>query len=560
MKKCLSAILLLAMSIGLGAADYKVVFRKMAEAVKGNERFPIVAENVFGERIYAYRGSDAYAHYLYYKNGKWTGGGRVPGSPQFDDYWFSDIVADSTGRFHYVCEEADHAMFYAHFQKGQWTPMRLIDTRHEATLALAVRSNDTVVLVAPFITRNPKGVTKDVLVGTKREDANNFTGFKNVTNDFGSSTMVDAAIDAQDNTWISYKGTVIKGTGESLQAMLLGLDKNNNRIYFKNVSGMDDPAWCWYPRIAINSDGLIMVTWIMSQQRMYFYRLYDPAKDKWTEVKALAPGTTSPWPFMYNKLLARGTDFFWIGLNPGRTLSLHKYDAKKNDWDKVADVSQGGVNWFSACNSRDSILVSYESMTSPASCFLATVTVAPLGPPPSRISGKVTEDSAGVSGVVLTGFPVDTVTDSSGSYSATVKSGWTGKVTPVKEGRAFAPASREYVDVTADKTGQDYAAFPPVNSVANLRAVKRIERGFFHGYTLYALTWEANPENNEHNIAISAQRVYRKARTENNSKWVRIIELSGTALKYEDLNVRADSDYVYAVTCVNDKGFESPIY
>ena len=100
-------------------------------------------------------------------------------------------------------------------------------------------------------------------------------------------------------------------------------------------------------------------------------------------------------------------------------------------------------------------------MTSPASCFLATVTVPPLGPPPSRISGKVTEDSAGVSGVALTGFPVDTITDDSGSYSATVKSGWTGKVTPVKEGRAFAPASREYVDVTADKTGQDYAAFPP---------------------------------------------------------------------------------------------------
>ena len=90
--------------------------------------------------------------------------------------------------------------------------------------------------------------------------------------------------------------------------------------------------------------------------------------------------------------------------------------------------------------------------------------------------------------------------------------------------------------------------------------MKRIERGFFHGYTLYALTWEANPENTEHNIAISAQRVYRKARTEDNSKWVRIIELSGTVLKYEDLNVRSDSDYVYAVTCVNDKGFESPIY
>lgn len=560
MKKCLSAILLLALSVGLGAADYKVVFRKMAEGIKGNQRFPNVAENAQGERIYTFRGSDAYAHYFYYKNGTWTGGGRVPGSPQFDDYWFSDIVADSTGTFHYVCEEADHTMYYAHFQKGEWTAMRVIETRHEATLAMGVRSNDTIVLVAPLITRNPKGVTKDVLVGTKPLGAANFKGFKNVTNDYAPSTMVDAAIDANDNTWISYKGVFFKGESETMQATLLGLDKNNNRIYYKNVSGMDAPAWCWYPRIAINSDGLIMVTWMMSQQRTYFYRLYDPAKDKWNEVKALAAGTTSPWPFMYNKLLARGADFFWIGLNGNRSLSLHKYDAKKDDWAKVADVSQGGVNWFSAYNGRDSILVPYESMTSPASCFLATVTVAPLGPPPSKISGKVRQDSTGVSGVVLTGFPVDTVTDSTGSYSATVKSGWTGKITPVKEGLAFAPASREYVDVTKDQAGQDYAAFPPVSSVANLTAVKRVERGFFHGYTLYALTWEANPENIAHNIAISAQRVYRKARTEDNSKWVRIIELSGTVLKYEDLNVRSDSDYVYAVTCVNDKGFESPIY
>lgn len=480
MKKCLSAILLLALSLGLRAAEVKVEFRKMAEGTTGNQRAPMIAENARGERIYTFRGSDRYAHYFYYKNGTWSGGGRVPGSPQFDDYWYSDIVADSTGTFHYVCEEADHAMYYARFQNGAWTaPLRKIDVRHEATLALGVRSDDTIVLVAPLVARNPKGMTKDVLVGTKPKAAGNFSGFKNVTNDYEPSTMVDAAIDAKDNTWISYKGVFFKGQEETMQAVLLGLDKNNKEIYFKNVSGQE-AAWCWYPRLAINSDGLIMVTWIMSQARTYFYRLYDPAKDKWTEVKALAAGTTSPWPLMYNKLLARGPDFFWVGLSGNRTLALYQYDAEKNAWNKLADVSQGGANWFSACNGADSILISWESQTSPASCYLTTVTA-------------------------------------------------------------------------------DFKPIIRIQSVANLKVEKHVERGFFHGYTLNVLAWEANPVNTENEIVIAAQKVYRKLRTEDASKWALLTQLAADVRTYEDRNIPAGSDYVYAVTCVDDKGVESPI-
>jgi len=701
MKKCLSAILLLTLSLGLRAADVKIEIRRMAEGTSGNQRSPMIADNTRGERIYTYRGSDRYAHYFYYRNGTWTGGGRVPGSPLFDDYWYSDIVADSTGKFHYVCEEADHSMFYAHFQNSAWTPLRKIDVRHEATLALGVRSDDTIVLVAPMMTMNPKGVTKDVLVGTKPEGASNFSGFKNVTNDIEPSTMVDVAIDAQDNTWISYKGAFFNPAGETMQTVLLKLDKKNKEIYFKNVSGQEG-AWCWYSCVAINSDGQVMVTWMMSQQRTYFYRLYDSAKNKWNEVKAIAAGPVTPWPLMYNKLLARGQDFFWVGMNGSRVLSLYKYDAGKDAWDKLADVSQGGAKWFSACNGADSILISWESMTSPASCYLTTVTGKPIEPQLSKISGKVKNNSNGESGVTLTGLPENPTTDSLGNYSTSVENGWTGTVIPYKSDYRFLPSFREYVDpVKSDQTGQDYNAIaqfnltinatsggtttpppatyphdlnsrvtvkanpdsnyrfdkwtgdasgssnpmtltidkdktitanfikqfnltitatsggtttpPPatypydlnssvtvtaipdlnyrfdkwtgdasgsgnpmtltidraktitanfirIQSVANLNVEKRVERSFFSGYILNALTWEANSKNAEMGLTVSAQRVYRKARAEDNTKWARIVELAGAVLKYEDRKVPSDSDYVYAVICVDDKGNESAIY
>ena len=560
MKKFLSAILFLALGIGLQAADIKVEIRKMTEGAAGNQRFPVVAHNARGERIFAYRGGDSYVHYYRYRNGTWTNGGRIPGSPQFDDFWFSDIVTDSTGTFHYVCEDADSAMYYAYFQDGAWAPMSKVDIRHEATLALGVQSDDTIVLVSAMITRSDKGVTKDVILGTKRKEEKQFSRFKNVTQDFESSTMVDAAVDAKDNVWIAYKGAFLeKGGGETLQAVLLGQDKTFKGFFFKNVSGQEN-AWCWYARVAVNSEGKIMVTWFMSQQLQYFYRLYDPETRKWTEVKSIMSGPRSPWPTMYNKILARGTDFYWVGLAGDRYAKLFKYDAKKDAWTKLADVSNAAANWCSAASTYDKILIPWDSLAEPTSCYLTSVSVTPAGPPPVEISGKVLADSVGLEGVTLTGLPGNPETDSSGNYEAFVTSDWTGTVVPVKPEWAFSPASRTYTKITDAQTGQDYAAFPPISSVANLRVEKRIERGFFRGYTLNALTWEANPANATLNITVSAQRVYRKGRTEADSAWTRIAELAGTVLKFEDRNLAQDSDYVYAVTCMDDRGNESPVY
>lgn len=98
-----------------------------------------------------------------------------------------------------------------------------------------------------------------------------------------------------------------------------------------------------------------------------------------------------------------------------------------------------------------------------------------------------------------------------------------------------------------------------IKSVNNLQVAKITERSFFHKYTLNSLTWEANPENIEKGIVVTAQRIYRKGRSEDKSKWLRIAQVSPTVFAYADNPVAEDSDYVYAVTVVDDKEHESVI-
>lgn len=99
-----------------------------------------------------------------------------------------------------------------------------------------------------------------------------------------------------------------------------------------------------------------------------------------------------------------------------------------------------------------------------------------------------------------------------------------------------------------------------IKSPINLNVTKNIERTFFHALYLNTLTWAANPENTEKNINIVNQRIYRKARAEDDSKWVRIAQVSGTVLTYEDRDITAGSDYVYSITCVDDLEHESKVF
>ncbi|MHC4122450.1 MAG: hypothetical protein ACYSSI_02665, partial [Planctomycetota bacterium] len=66
--------------------------------------------------------------------------------------------------------------------------------------------------------------------------------------------------------------------------------------------------------------------------------------------------------------------------------------------------------------------------------------------------------SAGIEGVVMKGLPGDPVTKQDGLYSVTVDYGWSGTVTPMKEGYTFTPPKQEYTNPTHDQDTQDYTA------------------------------------------------------------------------------------------------------
>ncbi len=70
-------------------------------------------------------------------------------------------------------------------------------------------------------------------------------------------------------------------------------------------------------------------------------------------------------------------------------------------------------------------------------------------------SAAVTE---GLSKVVMKGLEGSPVTDDTGYYSAKVKNGWSGVVTPSRTGFTFDPSSRTYSNVASDQINQDYAA------------------------------------------------------------------------------------------------------
>lgn len=69
------------------------------------------------------------------------------------------------------------------------------------------------------------------------------------------------------------------------------------------------------------------------------------------------------------------------------------------------------------------------------------------------ISGKV-----GIPGVIMHGLPRKPVTDERGYYTSTLFYGWSGTVTPIKEGYSFEPHSLPYSKVISNLENQNYTA------------------------------------------------------------------------------------------------------
>lgn len=88
-----------------------------------------------------------------------------------------------------------------------------------------------------------------------------------------------------------------------------------------------------------------------------------------------------------------------------------------------------------------------------------------------EISGIVLNgEGEGMAGVVLDGLPGAPVSGADGRYSASIWDGWSGSVTPRKNGHAFHPSSRIYGETAASATGQDYDGMPTLAASATHEA------------------------------------------------------------------------------------------
>lgn len=541
----------------LRAAAVKTI--KISGSGAGNKRYPGVCENRNGNRLVIFRGPNvSYMYTFARKGGSWSNPAVIPKQPAMKSCTCTDVEADSSGRFHCLWEDIHKTLIYASFLDGKWTTPIKVSTagKHDMGGSVAVRSNDEVIIADVNFLRSPNN-SKEIVLYIKGKNDSRFT-HRNITNDRESSTQPVVAVDPNDHIWVALKSDLdLHDT--ALITNLYHFDRNNKLVDADTLSVKS--GWNFWPHIAANSEGKVMVSWVRSQNADYFTCLYNPETRKWGSIVKVGTGAPmKPWCSFWSKLAAHGKDFYLAAMNSGRYLRLLKFNEKTNRWANVATISDVPVYYFDLCSGGDQMLIAWDNANDPSSVYLTTVDVPALGPKNSKISGTVRKDSSGLSGVTMTGLPGNPATDSTGEYSAEVENGWGATVRPQKSGYSFSPSSITYTNVTSNQTDQDYLAFIAIKSVANLQVEKRVERGFFNSYTMNILTWEANPENTALGLVISAQRVYHKARTEDNSKWARIAELAGSVRTYEDRNVTSESDYVYAVTCVDDKGNESAIY
>ncbi|MEN6334575.1 MAG: hypothetical protein ABFE01_09955, partial [Phycisphaerales bacterium] len=110
-------------------------------------------------------------------------------------------------------------------------------------------------------------------------------------------------------------------------------------------------------------------------------------------------------------------------------------------WKGTAIPEKPGFTFTPASRPYEKVVASVENQNYEGAAIFLT------------ISGSI----SGLGVVELAGFPGGPVTtDEKGVYSTKVEYGFTGTITPVKEGYSFAPAERPYNAITTDQPKQDF--------------------------------------------------------------------------------------------------------
>ncbi|MGA2071201.1 MAG: PASTA domain-containing protein, partial [Sedimentisphaerales bacterium] len=131
----------------------------------------------------------------------------------------------------------------------------------------------------------------------------------------------------------------------------------------------------------------------------------------------------------------------------------------------VANISYGSST-TECSNTVAAGNVISQSVTGTTTCGTAVNLVVSSGPCLQTISGYVVEidGNTPVKDVLMSAGDTNTLTDANGHYEFSVSYGWSGVITPEKEGYVFEPNSSTYTNIT-----QNYA---DVNYTATLKTFK----------------------------------------------------------------------------------------
>ena len=157
-----------------------------------------------------------------------------------------------------------------------------------------------------------------------------------------------------------------------------------------------------------------------------------------------------------NWLTGSSHDITWTSTGNIANVKIEYSTNSGADWTTVVAsvLNTGSFTWpvpntpSTACLTR----VSEASTGTPADVSDSVFSIVPI-----TISGTVKAGETALENVVMSGLPGSVKTNASGQYSGTADYGWSGTVTPTKDGYTFDPSSKSYTGVTSNQT-QNYTA------------------------------------------------------------------------------------------------------
>jgi hypothetical protein len=525
MKKLLGMLLIvLATAASLPAALHVY---QVPDLAGGNES-PSIARNSLGDILIVYRNNVGGAAYYFKKHdGSTLGPAIIPGQTYElfakQNILFTDIVATPDNNFHSTWNFDIHAgawgLYYAIFDitSEQWTtPSQILTGKIEGPkLTINPLTNDLILVYDNY----QGSINKDVFIKVKTAQ--------------GWQKEVDISLSTQETTnKAGFAGRLSEATGESA----------GTRIQAPHGNLAETNPW-----VAVDeTDGYVYMTW---------------KADKWNE-------TTSSWELLIVvALLDPGYKRVWYGRVTRNYDGFHVLPsiAAMDGKAMMTFAWQQEAGYYYLNFVRNGNSLTYD----PTTLYTHRIAQAPLMPHWNFFSAIMQHgDSLAftykdynkavkllhytIDGHRLDSTPIDLCNQEESrwpydSYSSPEVGILTVWSTP-RQG----DASIHYSIYDDPRS--------VVGSPLNLRVETKMERSFFKSYYLNSLTWEANPYNTVHNVTLSAQRVYRKLKTQDRSQYVRIAEVSASALSYADsANVGAVNLYDYAVTCVDNEGHESTI-